>query len=110
MHDLWVMHSSEFILKIIVAYLGLLHAPLEDPSREVEPREPHTQQLIGLSNPHGMGGLLCSNLGTFGIPQWSNDPNHNGEESLATGPASVCFLDGAGPLDSQLPPPLSDEG
>ncbi|MBW0549735.1 hypothetical protein O181_089450 [Austropuccinia psidii MF-1] len=47
---------------------------------------------------------------TFGFSQRANDLNQDGSASLPTGPASVHSLDGAGPLDSWLPPPPFDGG
>ncbi|MBW0592347.1 hypothetical protein O181_132062, partial [Austropuccinia psidii MF-1] len=54
---------------------GRSGASLEEASREVEPREPRRQPLIGPPNPHGMGGTLCSDASTFGFSQRANDLN-----------------------------------
>ncbi|MBW0500193.1 hypothetical protein O181_039908 [Austropuccinia psidii MF-1] len=89
---------------------GQLGASLEDASREVEPREPCRQPLIGSPKPHGMGGILCGDASTFGFSQRANDLDQDGSASLPTGPASIHSLDGAGPLDSWSPLPPFDGG
>ncbi|MBW0544714.1 hypothetical protein O181_084429 [Austropuccinia psidii MF-1] len=57
-----------------------------------------------------MGGILCGDASTFGFSQWANDLDRDSSASLPTRPASVHSLDGAGPLDSWLPPPPFDGG